>query len=84
MGTEVEHIKVQNSGDYYDLYGGEKFATLRDLVSYYMKNSLRKKNGTLIELKNPLNSEEPTAERYSHTLCLEYKLFCYQMVLQCT
>lgn len=22
------HIKIQNTGDYYDLYGGEKFATL--------------------------------------------------------
>ena len=66
-GTEVTHIKIQNSGDYYDLYGGEKFATLGELVSYYMENSgsLRERNGTLIELKNPFNSEEVTAERYS-------------------
>jgi hypothetical protein len=25
---EVTHIKIQNTGDFYDLYGGEKFATL--------------------------------------------------------
>ena len=62
---EVTHIKIQNSGDYYDLYGGEKFATLGELVSFYMENpgALREKNGVVIELKTPLNSEEITAER---------------------
>ena len=62
---EITHIKIQNSGDYYDLYGGEKFATLGELVSFYMENpgSLREKNGTLIELKNPHNCNEVTAER---------------------
>ena len=63
---EVTHIKIQNSGDYYDLYGGEKFATLGELVSYYMENpgTLREKSGMVIELKNPLNCEEVTAERW--------------------
>ena len=61
----MTHIKIQNSGDYYDLYGGEKFATLGELVSFYMENpgSLRERNGTLIELKTPFNSDEVTAER---------------------
>lgn len=65
-GLEVTHIKIQNSGDYYDLYGGEKFATLGELVGYYMENpgALRERNGALIELKQPYNSEEVTAERY--------------------
>jgi tyrosine-protein phosphatase non-receptor type 11 len=64
--AEVTHIKIQNSGDYYDLYGGEKFATLGELVSFYMENpgSLRERNGALIELKHPYNSDEVTAERY--------------------
>lgn len=31
---EVTHIKIQNTGDFYDLYGGEKFATLSELVSW--------------------------------------------------
>ena len=63
--SEITHIKIQNSGDYYDLYGGEKFATLGELVSYYMENSgsLRERNGALIELRNPLNCDEVTAER---------------------
>lgn len=64
----MTHIKIQNSGDYYDLYGGEKFATLGELVGFYMENSgsLRERNGSLIELKTPYNCEEVTAERYAH------------------
>jgi hypothetical protein len=61
----VTHIKIQNSGDYYDLYGGEKFATLGELIGFYMDNpgTLREKNGTVIELKLPLNAKEVTPER---------------------
>lgn len=49
------------------MYGGEKFATLGELVSFYMENpgALREKNGIVIELQMPLNSEEITAERYT-------------------
>lgn len=62
---EVTHIKIQNSGDYYDLYGGEKFATLAELVQYYMEQHdlLRERNGDVIELKYPLNCKDPTSER---------------------
>ncbi|CAH1981077.1 unnamed protein product [Acanthoscelides obtectus] len=62
---EVTHIKIQNSGDFYDLYGGEKFATLSELVQYYMENQgqLKEKNGEIIELKYPLNCADPTTER---------------------
>ncbi|XP_014207915.1 tyrosine-protein phosphatase corkscrew isoform X2 [Copidosoma floridanum] len=65
---EVTHIKIQNSGDFYDLYGGEKFATLSELVQYYMENGgqLREKNGDSIELKYPLNCADPTTERWFH------------------
>lgn len=62
---EVTHIKIQNTGDFYDLYGGEKFATLSELVQFYMENGgqLREKNGEVIELKYPLNCADPTTER---------------------
>uniref|UniRef100_A0A8C5HPB4 Tyrosine-protein phosphatase non-receptor type n=1 Tax=Gouania willdenowi TaxID=441366 RepID=A0A8C5HPB4_GOUWI len=65
---EVTHIKIQNSGDYYDLYGGEKFATLAELVQYYMEQEalLRERNGHVIELKYPLNCQDPTTERWYH------------------
>ena len=63
---EVTHIKIQNTGDFYDLYGGEKFATLAELVQYYMEKQgqLKERNGDVIELKFPVNSEDPTTERY--------------------
>ncbi|XP_071451599.1 tyrosine-protein phosphatase non-receptor type 11-like isoform X1 [Hetaerina americana] len=65
---EVTHIKIQNTGDFYDLYGGEKFATLSELVQYYMENQgqLREKNGEVIELRYPLNCADPTTERWFH------------------
>ncbi|XP_038677676.1 tyrosine-protein phosphatase non-receptor type 11b isoform X1 [Scyliorhinus canicula] len=65
---EVTHIKIQNTGDYYDLYGGEKFATLAELVQYYTEQQglLREKNGDIIELKYPLNCQDPTSERWYH------------------
>lgn len=61
----VTHIKIQNTGDYYDLYGGEKFATLAELVQFYMEHhgQLKEKNGDVIELKYPLNCADPTSER---------------------
>ena len=66
---KVTHIKIQNTGDYYDLYAGEKFATLAELVQYYTENQgqLREKSGEVIELKYPLNSADPTTERYEMT-----------------
>lgn len=43
---------------------GEKFATLPELVQYYMENGeLKEKNGQVIELKQPLICAEPTTER---------------------
>lgn len=66
--SEVTHIKIQNTGDFYDLYGGEKFATLSELVQFYMENGgqLKEKNGEVIELKYPLNCADPTTERWFH------------------
>ncbi|XP_053744325.1 tyrosine-protein phosphatase non-receptor type 6 [Synchiropus splendidus] len=68
VGEQVTHIRIQNTGDYYDLYGGEKFATLSELVEYYTADNgiLQDKDGTLIELKYPLNSSDPTTERWYH------------------
>jgi hypothetical protein len=65
-GEEVTHIKIQNSGDFYDLYGGEKFATLSELVLFYTESrgQLKEKTGEVIALKYPLNSTDPTTERF--------------------
>lgn len=69
---DITHIKIQNNGDFFDLFGGEKFATLSELVQYYMENveQLREKNGQIVELKQPIICAEPTAERWFHgNLC---------------
>ncbi|XP_059424055.1 tyrosine-protein phosphatase non-receptor type 6-like isoform X2 [Carassius carassius] len=68
VGELVTHIRIQNTGDYYDLYGGEKFATLAELVEYYTGDhgTLQDKDGTVIELKYPLNCSDPTTERWYH------------------
>lgn len=61
----MTHIRIQNTGDYYDLYGGEKFATLTELVDFYTAENgiLQDKDGTVIELRYPLNCSDPTTER---------------------
>nr|XP_009290704.1 tyrosine-protein phosphatase non-receptor type 6 isoform X2 [Danio rerio]CBX19677.1 TPA: protein tyrosine phosphatase, non-receptor type 6 [Danio rerio] len=68
VGEIITHIRIQNTGDYYDLYGGEKFATLAELVEYYTGDhgTLQDKDGTVIELKYPLNCSDPTTERWYH------------------
>ncbi|XP_062848645.1 tyrosine-protein phosphatase non-receptor type 6 [Trichomycterus rosablanca] len=68
VGEAVTHIRIQNTGDYYDLYGGEKFASLSELVEFYTADhgTLQDKDGTLIQLKYPLNSSDPTTERWFH------------------
>ncbi|XP_075965308.1 tyrosine-protein phosphatase non-receptor type 6 [Anarhichas minor] len=68
VGEMVTHIRIQNTGDYYDLYGGEKFANLSELVEYYTAENgiLQDKDGTVIELKYPLNCSDPTTERWYH------------------
>ncbi|CAG9091930.1 unnamed protein product [Plutella xylostella] len=67
-GKEVTHIKIQNNGEFLDLYGGDTFATLSELVQYYMDNTdaLREKSGSIIRLKSPLNCADPTTERWYH------------------
>ncbi|XP_075896926.1 tyrosine-protein phosphatase non-receptor type 6 isoform X2 [Nelusetta ayraudi] len=68
VGDQVTHIRIQNTGDFYDLYGGEKFATLSELVDYYTAENgiLQDRDGTIIELKYPLNCSDPTTERWYH------------------
>ncbi|KAK2193788.1 hypothetical protein NP493_5g05018 [Ridgeia piscesae] len=52
----VTHIRIQNTGECYDLYGGEQFATLTELVQHYMENwgELKEKQGKTIQLEHPL------------------------------
>merc|ERR1719370_258777 len=67
----VTHVRIQNTGDFFDLYAGEKFATLAELVQFYMENrgALRQKSGEIIDLLYPLediDADDPTTERWFH------------------
>nr|BAJ52648.1 protein tyrosine phosphatase type N6 [Monosiga ovata] len=68
LGPEVRHIKIQNTGDYYDLYGGETFATLSELISYYTENEgqLKERSGEVIYLRQPMPCDDPTSARWFH------------------
>eukprot|EP00040_Diaphanoeca_grandis_P010516 m.53851 g.53851 ORF g.53851 m.53851 type:complete len:558 (+) comp21829_c0_seq1:100-1773(+) len=66
---EVYHIKIQSTGDFFDLYGGETFATLFELIEHYRDPSspgLKEAKGKLLELKYPVLSTDPTTERWFH------------------
>lgn len=63
---KVTHIRIQkNADDCFDLHGGEAFASLAELVQYYMENpsQLKEKSGEEIPLKYPLYANDPTSER---------------------
>ena len=56
---KIIHVRIQNQGEYYDLYGGEKFATLSELIEYYTENPdrLKQTDGSFIHLIHPMYYE---------------------------
>lgn len=82
-GSEVTHVKIQSTEEYFDLYGGEKFATLAELVEHYTdsQNSLRETSGQIITLKVPLYVEEVTNER---CVSLNYECMLVCMLHACS
>ncbi|ESN94073.1 hypothetical protein HELRODRAFT_87671, partial [Helobdella robusta] len=67
---EVIHIKIQQTDDFIDLYGGEQFASLPQLIDYYVnglgRGNLRESNGKVIHLENPLPAQKYRGERWFH------------------
>lgn len=64
---KVTHIKIRHLGDFYDLHGGDQFATLAELIQHYKENGLHERDGgVLFELKMPIISSDPTTERWFH------------------
>ena len=65
-GIDIVHIRIQSTEDYYDLYGGETFATLAELIEYYTENldTLKETSGEVINLLQPVYTEQVTMERY--------------------
>ncbi|XP_078463992.1 tyrosine-protein phosphatase non-receptor type 11-like isoform X4 [Lampetra planeri] len=69
QGDQVHHIKIQHTGDVFDLFGGEKFAVLDELVQFYSENLgllVLKEGGDPILLNKPLPCREPTSNRWFH------------------
>ncbi|KAE9413449.1 hypothetical protein Angca_006972 [Angiostrongylus cantonensis] len=66
-GKAVTHVKIQkNSDDFLDLFGGESFASLSELVQFYIDNpeQLQERNGESIIMKRPISIPlyEPAAQ----------------------
>eukprot|EP00051_Salpingoeca_urceolata_P014240 m.180852 g.180852 ORF g.180852 m.180852 type:complete len:581 (-) comp18023_c1_seq5:373-2115(-) len=66
-GKQIVHVQIQNGGDCYDLYGGEQFATLSELVDFYIcGGELLEADGTPIIIKKACVCTDPTNERWFH------------------
>ncbi|EPB79731.1 Protein-tyrosine phosphatase [Ancylostoma ceylanicum] len=66
-GKAITHVKIQkNSDDFLDLFGGESFASLSELVQFYIDNpeQLQERNGESIIMKRPVSIPlyEPAAQ----------------------
>jgi len=94
---EVLHVKVFNTGDYFDVFDGQEntqFTSLYELLSYYWKpkptqSPLKEKSGKPIQLLAPvLNDYEPNiSDRYAGQNCVyrsvEYNLTCFTLCRRC-
>ena len=58
--NEVEHFKIYNDGDTFELYENDGFASVPDLIDYYRKNSDKFVDKELrkVELSEPLVLED--------------------------
>jgi len=75
-GNEVSHIKIMWNGDSYEFSdsvgeGFETFATIDDLIEYYLENRIHLRNGHEVVLRSPLrvlrlDSQPPSSELWYH------------------
>ncbi|ETE71622.1 Tyrosine-protein phosphatase non-receptor type 11, partial [Ophiophagus hannah] len=54
--SKVTHVMIRCQDMKYDVGGGEKFDSLTDLVEHYKKNPMVETLGTVLQLKQPLNT----------------------------
>lgn len=58
----INHVMIRSIDGYYDVGGGPKFSTISELINHYRQNPMvEKKGGTVVHLKQPLNSTKFTA-----------------------
>lgn len=58
---KVTHVMIRHHNNKYDVGGGEKFKSLTELVEHYTQNPMVETTGTVVNMKNPLNSTCITA-----------------------
>lgn len=58
--NDIHHFKIYNDGDTFELYEGDGFASVPDLIDYYRRNSDKfvDKDLRVMELTEPLVLEE--------------------------
>ncbi|XP_064434480.1 tyrosine-protein phosphatase non-receptor type 11 isoform X4 [Mirounga angustirostris] len=54
--SKVTHVMIRCQELKYDVGGGERFDSLTDLVEHYKKNPMVETLGTVLQLKQPLNT----------------------------
>ncbi len=65
---DVIHVRIRKENGYYDLYGGEKFKTLAELIQFYMENpgELKAKTGLVIHMTKILPYKGVPSNRWFH------------------
>ncbi|XP_053671405.1 tyrosine-protein phosphatase corkscrew [Anopheles nili] len=58
---KVTHVMIRWHEKMYDVGGGQKFATLFDLIEYYKRNPMVETCGTVVHLRQPFNATRITA-----------------------
>ncbi|XP_035779596.1 tyrosine-protein phosphatase non-receptor type 11-like isoform X3 [Anopheles albimanus] len=58
---KVTHVMIRWHEKMYDVGGGQKFATLCDLIEYYKRNPMVETCGTVVHLRQPFNATRITA-----------------------
>uniref|UniRef100_A0A4Y0BID7 protein-tyrosine-phosphatase n=2 Tax=Anopheles funestus TaxID=62324 RepID=A0A4Y0BID7_ANOFN len=58
---KVTHVMIRWHEKMYDVGGGQKFATLCDLIEHYKRNPMVETCGTVVHLRQPFNATRITA-----------------------
>lgn len=58
---KVTHVMIRWHDNKYDVGGGDRFATLCDLIEHYKKNPMVETCGTVVHLRQPFNATRITA-----------------------
>eukprot|EP00036_Acanthoecidae_sp_10tr_P010874 CAMPEP_0182926658 /NCGR_PEP_ID=MMETSP0105_2-20130417/12194_1 /TAXON_ID=81532 ORGANISM="Acanthoeca-like sp., Strain 10tr" /NCGR_SAMPLE_ID=MMETSP0105_2 /ASSEMBLY_ACC=CAM_ASM_000205 /LENGTH=566 /DNA_ID=CAMNT_0025064559 /DNA_START=100 /DNA_END=1800 /DNA_ORIENTATION=+ len=69
QGGKVQNMSIRCTEEYLDMHGGEKFATLSELIDFYRRHpgALRnKEEGVTIELKSPVLAEAAATALWYH------------------